>query len=149
MPRFKDTIRTDAPPDRAFAYMASFDSVEEWDPSVVEAQNLDGRVEAGTRFRVVVRLLSRESELVYEMVEYDPPRRAVLRAETATVVSLDTVTVEPAGDGGAAVTYDASLELKGAAKLAALPMKLVFDRISRDAREGLTRELGHLGGPAT
>jgi hypothetical protein len=144
MPRFVDTVHTPATPERAFEYMAGFDSVQEWDPSVVEARALDDRAGPGARFRVVVRVLGRNSEFVYETIEHEPSRRLVLRAETGSVVSLDTVTVAAAGDG-ADVTYDACLDLKGAMRLADLPMRLLFSRLGRNAREGLSRELGRVG----
>jgi len=43
--------------------------------------------------------------------------------------------------GGTLVTYDADLGLKGAAKLAELPMRLAFRRIGDAARDGLRNRL--------
>ena len=114
--------------------------MREWDPTAVAAENLSGRVGEGAEFRVVVRFAGRENEFVYTTLEYERPRRLVLRAESPTVVSLDTITVEPDA-GGTAVTYDARLEPRGAMKLAGPVLKLLFRRLGDNARAGLEREL--------
>jgi hypothetical protein len=140
MARYVGTIQTTRSVDAAFDYLADFSSVCKWDPTAVSAENLSGRVGEGAEFRVVVRFAGRENEFVYTTVEFERPRRLVLRAESPTVVSLDTITVEPEGSG-AAVTYDALLEPKGAMKLAAPLLALLFRRLGDNAARGLEREL--------
>ena len=99
MPRFVDTVPSRRRRERVFDYMADFASVAEWDPTVTEAEALDPAPGPGARFRVVVRALGRETEYVYETVAYERPNRVVVRAETSSVISLDTITFAEAGDG--------------------------------------------------
>ena len=140
MARYTATVSSSRSPEVAFDYLAEFSSVREWDPTAVAAENLSGRVGEGAEFRVVVRFAGRENEFVYTTLEYERPRRLVLRAESPAVVSLDTITVEP--DAGAtAVTYDARLEPRGAMKLAGPLLTLLFRRLGDNARAGLEREL--------
>ena len=94
MARYTATVSSSRSPEVAFDYLAEFSSVREWDPTAVAAENLSGRVGEGAEFRVVVRFAGRENEFVYTTLEYERPRRLVLRAESPTVVSLDTITVE-------------------------------------------------------
>jgi hypothetical protein len=140
MARYVGTIKTTRSVDAAFDYLADFSSVRDWDPTAVSAESLSGRVGEGAEFRVVVRFAGRENEFVYETVEFERPRRLVLRAESPTVVSLDTITVEP-DTSGASVTYNALLEPKGAMKLAAPLLALLFRRLGDNAARGLEREL--------
>jgi Polyketide cyclase / dehydrase and lipid transport len=145
MPHFADTVHSPAPRGAVFDYLANFASAAEWDPSVTEAVALDPEPGPGARYRVVVKALGRETPYVYETIEFDRPSLVVVRAETSSVVSLDTISFAEAG-AGTDVTYDARLTLKGLYRLFELPMSLGFKRLAENAREGLERELGALGG---
>jgi carbon monoxide dehydrogenase subunit G len=142
MARYRDVISSPRTADEAFAYMARFSNVSEWDPTVAAAQQLtDGEPALGTRFRVVIRWLGREIELEYEITEFEPPRRLVLRAENGTSVSEDTVEVVARGRGSD-VTYDARIDLKGVGRLFDPLLGLAFKRLGDNAAAGLRRELG-------
>jgi uncharacterized protein YndB with AHSA1/START domain len=134
------TVPSSRSVEDAFDYLADFSSVSEWDPTAVSAENLSGHVGPGARFRVVVRFAGSENEFNYETIEFDRPRRLVLRAESPTVVSLDTITFAPSA-AGSEVTYDAQLVPKGAMRLAAPLLALLFRRLGDNAASGLAREL--------
>jgi hypothetical protein len=59
------------------------------------------------------------------------------------VISLDTITFAPTA-AGTEVTYDARLQPKGAMKLAAPLLALLFRRLGDNAASGLERELNRL-----
>jgi hypothetical protein len=138
--RYVATVSSSRSVEEAFDYLADFSSVSEWDPTAVSAKNLSGEVGKGARFQVVVRFAGRENEFTYETIEFDRPGRVVLRAESSTVVSLDTVTFE-ATASGSEVTYDAQLEPKGLMKLAGPVLAVLFKRLGDNAARGLEREL--------
>ncbi len=142
MAHYTGTVTTSRAPAEVFDYLANFSTVAEWDPGVKEAYPVNtGGVRRGARFRVVARFLGREVPLTYRTVELDRPRRVVLRADSGAVVSDDTISVRPLPDGGAQVTYEADLRLKGPARIAELPMRVLFRRIGDRARDGLERAL--------
>ena len=142
MARYTATVDTAWERRQAFAYLADFAHVADWDPGVVRAVRHTGDpLAAGARFEVTTSYMGRESALVYETVAIDPPRRVVLRAETGSFISLDTMTFDLRPGGGTLVTYDADLALKGLARLAELPMRLAFRRIGDAARDGLRNRL--------
>jgi hypothetical protein len=142
MAHYRGTIDSARSAEATFSYMADFAGVTEWDPTAVEARALqEGEPALGSRFFVRVRWLGRELPLTYEIVTFEPPRRLVLRAENATSVSEDTVEVEPRGEGSR-LTYDARVELKGAARLLDPLLGLAFRRLGDNAAAGLRRELG-------
>lgn len=141
MARYRTSVSTGRRPDDAFAFMASFENVAVWDPGVVEAERLGtGPLDVGSRFRVVVSSAGRKLPLEYRITEFDPPQRVVLIAETATLRSLDRITVQPA-PGGSTVTYDADLELLGLLRFFNPALALVFNRVGDRAAAGLRREL--------
>ena len=142
MARYKDTIDSPSSAEEVFDYMALFSNVTAWDPTAAEAHPIDGAEPGlGARFHVLVKWMGREIPLDYETTAYERPRRLVLRAENATTISEDTVTVEPAGSG-CRMTYDARLQLKGAARFFDPLFGLLFKRLGDNAAAGLRRELG-------
>jgi len=142
MARYVTTVDTTWDRERAFAYLADFASISDWDPGVVRSKRLsDEPFAVGARFEVISSFLGREIPLVYEVLEIDPPRRVLLRAETSTMTSLDEMSFDLRPGGGTLVTYDADLAMKGVARIAELPMRLAFGRIGDNARDGLRDRL--------
>lgn len=141
MARYVTSIDSPRDPDDLFAYLSDFSNAKEWDPGVVDAtRDGTGPVAVGSEFRLVAKFMGRETPLTYVVTVLDPPRSVTFRGENASVVSLDTITFEPHGEG-TRVTYDADLKLKGPARLADPFLKLVFKRIGDAAAAGLQEHL--------
>jgi hypothetical protein len=142
MARYRTTVTTSWDPEEAFAYLAEFSNVAEWDPGVLHASSLDpDPLRAGARFAVVASFLGRGIALEYRTEEIERPRRVVLRAETGSIVSRDEMTFEPVPGGATAVTYDAELRPRGVLRLADPLLALAFRRIGDRARDGLAARL--------
>lgn len=139
------TVSVDTPADRhvAFAYMANFDTIEEWDPGVVRARRLSDDLGVGSTFEVVLTTLGIHTPLIYEVLEYDAPNRIVLEAHTADYVSYDVITVV-ATETGSTVTYDATVSLKGIRRIGEPGLRLAFEVIGRRAASGLRKALAAL-----
>lgn len=141
MAHYQTTIDSSRSAQEAFDYMAAFENVNEWDPTIVEAQRLDaGEVRVGTRFKVVVSNFGRQIPLEYRVEEIDPGRRLLLIAETSTLRSVDEITVAARG-AGSAVTYDAKVDLRGVLALFNPLWGLMFGRYGDRARDGLRKAL--------
>ncbi len=142
MARYVASVDSPWSAEDAFAYLSDFSNAREWDPGVVDAERVGGGdIAVGSEFRLVAEFLGRHTPLTYRITELDPPRSVTFRGENATVVSLDTITFEPAAVG-TRVTYDADLVLKGPLRLADPLLKLVFGRIGDRALAGLRETLG-------
>jgi carbon monoxide dehydrogenase subunit G len=141
MARYVTTIDSPRAPEELFAYLSDFSNAKEWDPGVVEASREGtGQVAVGTAFRLVAAFMGRKVPLTYVVTVLEAPRTVTFRGENASVVSLDTISFEPHGEG-TRVTYDADLRLKGPAQLADPLLKLVFTRIGDKAAAGLHEAL--------
>ncbi len=141
MARYVVHVRSPRPAAEAFAYMADLSNFAEWDPGVVEVEQITG--DGGGRdavFDVAVKAVRAPIVLRYHTTAYDPPGSFVARAESRLLTSLDTVTVR--GDGsGSVITYDAELTLKGLLGLADPLLGLSFTKIGDRAAQGLIRAL--------
>jgi carbon monoxide dehydrogenase subunit G len=141
MPRYRVRIESTRPPEDAFAYLAAFDNIRDWDPSVASARRLDeGELRVGSEFEVTVSMRRRELPLRYAVVRLEPVALVAVEAPARWFRSYDVITVEPSG-AGSVVTYDALLELKGLARLATPFMGSAFRKIGDAAADGLRRVL--------
>ena len=143
MARYAASVETLWEREDAFAYLAEFAHIEDWDPGVAHARRIsDDPLAVGARFEVHSSFLGREIPMLYETIEIEAPRRVLLRADTATAVSLDEMTFDLRPGGGTIVTYDADLRLKGPLRVFDLALRLAFQRLGDNARDGLRRKLG-------
>jgi carbon monoxide dehydrogenase subunit G len=95
MIRLEDSITVNRPIEEAFAYVADFETVAEWDPGVRAAERQTPGVEGvGAAYRVVATFRGREIPMTYETVEHDPPHRVVLVGEGANIHARDAITFE-------------------------------------------------------
>ena len=142
MARYRTTIQSKKSPEEAFEYLADFANAREWDPGVVEGENLTGQpLGPDSRFRLVARFLGRRVPLEYRIVAFEPPRRVVFQADQAAVCSTDEICFVPVG-AGTSVTYDADLRLKGTlGRLMDPLLGLAFRRIGDRAAIGLGKAL--------
>lgn len=149
MARYVARISSPLPKDEAFAYMADLTNFAQWDPGVTEAVQVEGADPAeGSAYDVTVKAVPRPLTLRYHITTFDPTDSLVARAESASLISLDTITVEDApaeagdaGEPGSIVTYDAELTLKGVLGLANPILALVFNRIGDKAAAGMAEAL--------
>lgn len=132
MARFRCEIATPLAPDEAFARMAAFDRVPEWDPAT-SAAKLIGEPGPGAEYDVTTRFAGRTLVLRYRTTAHEPPHRFVVEATLPNGVALkDEITVAP-NDGGSLVTYDARIAPTGLWRLADPIFQLVFSRVGARA----------------
>lgn len=141
MARYVTSIPTPLSPDAAFAFMADVRRFSEWDPGVLQSVQVAGAGPGpGAAYELTVKAGS-TSKMRYEVVSYDAPRRLLLVARTARLVSEDEIRIEPRDGGGSVVTYDARLSLNGVARVLDFALGIAFKRIGDRAAAGLKRAL--------
>lgn len=121
----------------AFAFVADFTNVAEWDPGITESSKIgDAPVGVGTEFAVMSNFAGRSLPLTYVVEEWNEPHRVVLATATARFDGRDTITFRPVG-GGTEIDYVAEFTFKGVMRLAEPFLKGTFDRIGRKALDGV------------
>ncbi len=123
--------------EEAFAFVADFTNVAEWDPGITEASQVGNEpVGVGTEFAVMSNFAGRSLPLTYVVEEWDAPHRAVLAVSTARFDGRDTITFR-AVDGGTEIDYVAEFTFRGVMRLAEPFLKGTFDRIGQKAMDGV------------
>ncbi|OLR93525.1 SRPBCC family protein [Actinokineospora bangkokensis] len=125
------------------AYLSDFSNAVEWDPGTESCERMEsGPVRVGARWHNTSKIAGVETELVYELEELTPELiRFVGRNKTAT--STDEITLaEGEAAGTTRITYQATIEFHGAAKLASPIAKAVFEKVGSDTEDSLKRVLG-------
>jgi hypothetical protein len=141
---------TRADPGTAFAYLADFANIVEWDPFITRAERLeDDGPRVGSRYRIVGRMLGRQIALDYRTVALDPPRRIRLDGRAGRAFDgWDEMVLTPTPSGGTMVCYSAEIRLHGPARLLWLlaPLAFLAMRIVSGGRPlaGLQRRLDGL-----
>lgn len=137
------TFTVSPPPSVVIGYLQDFGNAEQWDPGTQRCTRLDeGPIRVGSRWRNESKIAGMSTELVYELIELAGDR-IVFEGRNDSATSTDTITVVPHGTGSE-VTYEAVIEMKGAAKLATPLVKVVFEKIGSDTEEDLTNILNGL-----
>ncbi|MEP9364625.1 SRPBCC family protein [Nocardioides sp. CN2-186] len=138
------TFVVSPPPAVVLDYLQDFSRTEEWDPGTEKCTRIDdGPIHVGSRWHNESKIAGISTELTYELVELTD-RRVVFVGTNKTATSTDTITVEPHADGSE-VTYEAVIEMNGAAKLAAPFVKLVFEKVGSDTEDTMVAVLNRLG----
>jgi len=137
MAHYRADVSLRLPPDEAFAYLADYSNAVRWDPSVTEATSC-----AGQTFRVVIAFYGKRIPLDLALEQSRPTER-LLFTGTASNDKNVTARIEftiAADESGSAVTYDATLQLRGLMRLFDKGLQLAFDNMGDKAMQGLTAQ---------
>jgi len=139
MARYVTTQPTAWDADTAFGWMADLRHLSDWDPSIESSEQVKGlKPGIGAEYDVKVKAGGSMRSMRYRIEEMDVEGRTLLAlSHTGVLTSHDRISVESVPNGGATVTYDADLVLKGPFKLADPLLKVGFNRMGDKAAEGL------------
>ncbi len=136
------TFTVAAAPQDVLDYLKDFGHAIEWDPGTRSCERLgSGAIEVGARWRNVSKIAGVETELTYELIRLEPGR-VVFAGRNDTAATRDDITITPTGAGGSTLTYHATIDFHGAAKLGTPIAKVVFEKIGAETEDALTRIFG-------
>jgi carbon monoxide dehydrogenase subunit G len=140
MPTVSRTFAVQTPPARVIDYLKDFGNAETWDPGTQSCTRSDtGPIREGSTWHNVSKIVGVKAELTYTLNTLSN-RTLVFVGKNDSSTSVDTITVDASG-AGSVITYQADLEMKGAAKLLNPAMKLVFEKLANDTEKKMTRVL--------
>lgn len=124
------TIQIPRGVEEVFAYLSDFTTTQEWDPGTVTTTRVDdGPLKVGSRFHNVSQFRGRRTELDYELTVLEPCSHLVFTGNNKTVTSTDDMRFT--GDAThTTMTYEASLDFHGVAKLAGPLLKKGFEKVA-------------------
>ena len=134
-------------PDLVIDYLKDFSNAVDWDPGTESCVRTDtGPLGVGSTWHNTSKIAGITTELDYTL-ETLTRDTIVLVGHNDTATSTDTITVVPHPDGpGSRITYEAVIELSGAARIADPIMKIVFEKIGSDTEDDMTTVLNRLQG---
>lgn len=137
------TFTVDRPTATVLAYLADFGHAPQWDPGTLTCRRIDdGTVGVGARWHNVSKILGMKTDLEYTLERLED-HRIVLVGRNKTATSTDDITVRPV-DGGSEVTYDATVELHGVAKLGAPVLQAQFEKLGDRTVDGIRNAVSTL-----
>jgi carbon monoxide dehydrogenase subunit G len=137
------TFNVQVPPEIVVAYLADFGHAEEWDPGTVRCERNDDRpVEVGSTWKNTSKIAGISTELTYTLEQLSD-HLIVLVGRNKTATSTETIDVT-SHDTGSSITYTNALQFNGAAKLATLLAKVVFEKLGNDTEKQLKKTLNAL-----
>jgi carbon monoxide dehydrogenase subunit G len=145
VPHFRDAVTTDWTPEQAFAYLADARNFAEWDPGTEESSLVGGSTTGdapgpGTTYDVRVHVGPPTVTLHYETVCHEPPHRVTLRAVHPVMELVDDITVDVV-DGATTVTYDATVTMRGVARVLGPLVDRGFAKTAAKGADGLRARL--------
>jgi carbon monoxide dehydrogenase subunit G len=145
MPTVSRTFTVQPAPAVVIDYLKDFSHAEEWDPGTQTCtRNDEGPVAVGASWHNTSKILGVKAELTYTL-EKLTDEQIVLVGRNDSATSTDTISVRPAPEGSE-ITYEAVLEMHGAAKLAGPIMKLEFEKLAGDTEKQMSEVLNKLFG---
>jgi len=137
------TVTTTLDPKTTFDYLSAFEHASEWDPGIpIAEKRSEGPVAVGSKYHTVAEFRGKRQEIDYVVTELGE-RHIQLRGENKTVVSIDNITVKPAGTGSE-VTYRAEFSMKGLFALVQPFLGPLFDKLGDPAADGMKKKLESL-----
>lgn len=137
-----ETRTINRPLDEVFSYATDFSNSAEWDPGVDSAKAVDpGPVRVGSRYSLEGTFGPSTLPMRYEVVEYEPPHRVVLRGHGEKLDALDTMEFSSASDGSTRISYTAEITLFGPLRYLGPLMNWPLDRMGQKALDGLVEIL--------
>lgn len=143
MPRLERTITVDTPLDAVWAFLTDFTTTERWDPPTVSTELASGSGGVGSVYRNVSKILGREVEIEYTVVDLEPRSLFRLSGQTSSMSMLDTMRFSETPTG-TTVHYTVEFEPHGATKLAEPLMPLGLKKLGDDAATTMEAELSRL-----
>ncbi|MCW2817018.1 MAG: Polyketide cyclase / dehydrase and lipid transport [Nocardioides sp.] len=143
MPTTERSVYTSQPIEKVWAFLSDFTTTEQWDPPTQSTERVEGDGGVGTVYRNVSKVMGRDKEITYTVVEHDAPHRLQLRGDAGRVQFLDTIELQPLPDE-VRVHYTVQYTLKGPAKIATPLAKKGMDKVADDAASQMTKVLSQL-----
>jgi len=145
--RYEKSVIIRQPVETVFAYMDDISRESEWQPQLVEAEQLPpGPTAVGSRKRYVSEFLGKRLENTYVVLTYEPNARLVCETTPDSVLSATSdVRWEPV-EGGTRVTM--AVDGSASGPLRFIPTRMIEAKFAAEVDATLSRLKERLEGTA-
>lgn len=141
MVTLKESVTVKRSIAEAFAYVADWETIAEWDPGVFSSRAVEpGAPSVGRSYELMYTFGGRQTPMTYTIKELEAPTRIVLEGQGTMVDAIDTIEFAETGDG-TIIDYTAELYFKGLLRLVVPFMGSRLDKIEKEAVAGLKQQL--------
>ena len=138
------TFTVQQPTSVVVGYLKDFARAEAWDPGTKSCRRTDsGDLRIGSTWQNVSVFRGRETQLEYTLRRLDPDRLTFV-GKNKTATSTDDMAFS-SGDGVTTITYNATIEFHGLAKLAGPFLQSTFEKLGDETEQQMTNVLNSLG----
>jgi uncharacterized protein YndB with AHSA1/START domain len=117
------------PPEQVFAFLSDLRRLPEWQPLVVEAEQLgEGPLRQGSRVREARNMRGKRLEQIVEIATFEPPRRFAVKVVEGPLPLHGDLTLSPTSDGSTRLHMHAHGHARGAMRMAEPVLKLGIKR---------------------
>ena len=138
MPSHEASVVIRRPVEDVFAYMDDVEHEQEWQPQLVEVEQIpEGPTRVGTRRRYVSEFLGKRLENTYVVLAYEPNRRVALQTTPDSVLDAASEIRWEAVDEGTRVTM--TVDGRASGPLRFVPTRLLEATFEKEVRGALAR----------
>jgi carbon monoxide dehydrogenase subunit G len=138
------TFTVQQPTTVVVGYLKDFARAEAWDPGTKSCRRTDsGDIRVGSTWSNVSVFRGRETQLEYTLARLDSDHLTFV-GKNKTVTSTDDMAFS-SGDGVTTITYNATLQFHGLAKLAGPFLQSTFQKLADETEQQMTTVLNSLG----
>lgn len=146
MIRLKESILVARPLDDVFGYTSDFSHIQHWDPGVISSIKIDSKpTGVGAQYDLVLRFGPFRPKMRYEIIEYHPFSRVVLKGQGGSFSATDTIGFTKTA-GGTQIDYQADIQFHGPGTYIEQSLSPVLKIIGKKAVSGLAYKLGGIKG---
>lgn len=124
-----------------FRYTSDFSHIQDWDPGVVSCVAHNPEVVGkGSQYDLVLKFGPFRPKMKYEIIEYEPYSRVVLKGEGDSFSAMDTI-IFTKTDKGTQIDYQADIRFAAAGKTIERILSPVMKHVGKKAMAGLEHKL--------
>lgn len=132
------TIEVSRNVEEAFAYIAEFSRIEQWDPAVAKATKLThGKPAVGSRYQID---MNAGFSLFYEVVEFENNKRLLMTVESKLFTAKEEI-IFTASTAGTKVRYIAKFDFIASIAMVNRLFPSIMERAGSSAVEGMRKAL--------
>jgi NAD(P)-dependent dehydrogenase (short-subunit alcohol dehydrogenase family)/carbon monoxide dehydrogenase subunit G len=141
MIRLKESILVKAPITQVFEYTSDFSHIQDWDPGVVSCVRTHPMTTGvGAAYDLVLKFGPFRPKMRYEIIDYTPFSKVVLKGEADTFNAIDTIVFTKTAHG-TRIDYQADLCFPKIGRVVERILSLLMKHIGKKAMQGLERQL--------